>query len=96
MTNFVIPNTEEVSDIVTEEKINWAIQSFDSYKSPGLDGIIPKMLQSSIYFITPILNVIYRNCLRLNYIQIEWRNLKVVFVPRLERWATQYQRIIDP
>ena len=26
--------------------------------------------------------MIYRNCLRLNYIPIEWRKVKVVFIPK--------------
>uniref|UniRef100_UPI002FDC4585 reverse transcriptase domain-containing protein n=1 Tax=Streptomyces sp. IBSBF 2390 TaxID=2903533 RepID=UPI002FDC4585 len=32
-------------DLITEDKVRWAISSFEPYKSPGMDGICPKMLQ---------------------------------------------------
>lgn len=41
------------NDIISPERIVWAINSFSPYKSPGLDGILPKMLQSSQSLITP-------------------------------------------
>ena len=44
-----------IDQIITEERIKWAINSFDPYKSPGMDGVIPKMLQTSIESITPLL-----------------------------------------
>jgi hypothetical protein len=31
--------------IINYNRINWAISSFDAYKSPGPDGIFPALLQ---------------------------------------------------
>jgi len=36
---------ETAAQVVTPEKVKWAINSFEPYKAPGPDGIFPKMLQ---------------------------------------------------
>lgn len=62
----------------------WAIQSFESFKSPGLDGIFPKMLQETITTITPILCLVYKECLKQahNFIPLSWNKVKVIFIPK--------------
>uniref|UniRef100_UPI002FDC4D76 hypothetical protein n=1 Tax=Streptomyces sp. IBSBF 2390 TaxID=2903533 RepID=UPI002FDC4D76 len=39
------PYDPSYADFITTEKVIWAINSFEPFKSPGLDGICPKMLQ---------------------------------------------------
>lgn len=73
---------ENLESIVSEEKIIWAIQSFEPYKSAGLDGIIPKMLQLSIKEITPLLVRVYKDCLKIGYVPESWRKVKVIFIPK--------------
>ena len=70
-------------DIITPERLAWAIGSFSPYKSPSLDGIIPKMLQSGQDMIIPWLVKIYRLCLSFNYVPHSWRKVKVVFIPKI-------------
>ena len=72
----------EVVSIITVEKVKWAILTFEDFKSPGLDGIVPKMLKGISDFIAPILSIIYRDCLKFNYMPISWRRVKVVFIPK--------------
>ena len=40
---------------VTEDRICWAIEKMDPYKSPGEDGIFPALLQKGMqYVLTPL------------------------------------------
>lgn len=65
-------NDVVVNNIVTEEKVLWAINSFLPYKSPGRDGIYPKMLQTLGEVIAPRLCSIYKAALRLGYTSKAW------------------------
>jgi hypothetical protein len=45
------PSTEDwliALSVITEEKIRWADNEFDSYKTAGEDGIFPGLLQQGI------------------------------------------------
>lgn len=79
------PDNETIDNIVSLNKIEWAINSFEAYKSPGLDGICPKMLQETAVKITPLLAAIYRVCLANNLVPLSWRRVKVVFIPKTGR-----------
>lgn len=76
------PSWEKVTNIITEERVRWAIDSFDAYKSPGPDNIIPIMLQKVTNLISPILMKIFRQCLFDEYIPLRWREVKVTFIPK--------------
>ncbi|WP_333765277.1 hypothetical protein, partial [Streptomyces sp. IBSBF 2390] len=76
------PIIEEVGDLFSADKVKWSIDSFDSYKSPGSDGIVPMMLKCVKNTISPLLSVIYTDCIRFNYIPKSWRKVKVVFIPK--------------
>jgi len=49
--------------IVTYRRAEWAIDSFAPYKSPGVDGIFPALLQKAQKVIIPHLVRIFRACL---------------------------------
>lgn len=68
--------------IITEEKVLWALSTFKPYKSPGPDGLIPAMLQHCGQLLAPRLCLLYRSCLKLNYVPKEWRRVSVVFIPK--------------
>lgn len=76
-----IPN-KMGSQLITREKVLWAINTFEPYKSAGPDGITPKMLQTTADIIVPLLTNILSSCINLVYIPQAWREVKVVFIPK--------------
>jgi hypothetical protein len=68
--------------IVTYQRVRWAIDSFDPYKSPGMDGIFPALLQEGQEILTPYLIRNFRACLATGYVPAMWRQVKVVFIPK--------------
>lgn len=56
--NHSLWSDDSLGSIVSAKKFKWAIDSFLPYKSPGLDGIYPKMLQALGDSITPVLEII--------------------------------------
>lgn len=69
--------------MVKDEDIKYAIASFDGFKSPGLDGIYPAMLQEGIAQLLPSLKKIFRASLALAYIPTPWRLVRVSFIPKV-------------
>ena len=68
--------------ICTTERVKWAIKSFQPYKSAGIDGIFPILLQKGIGNLLPFLVNIFRSSLALGYIPEKWRRAKVTFLPK--------------
>jgi hypothetical protein len=68
--------------IVTYRRVEWAIDSFAPYKSPGVDGIFPALLQEGQEVLIPYLIKIFRPCLATGYVMTAWRQFKVVFIPK--------------
>jgi len=68
--------------IFTYSRVEWAISSFAPYKSPGLDGIFPALLQEGKENLIPCLVRIFRTCLATGYVPALWRQAKVVFIPK--------------
>ena len=61
--------------IVTYRRVQWAIHSFAPYKSPGVDGIFPALLQDGWEILIPYLIKIFRACLVKGYVPIAWRQV---------------------
>lgn len=68
--------------VITKDRIRWAIDSFDKYKSPGIDGIFPALLQEGGERMLIHLMNIFRSCLALKYTPLSWRKVRVVFIPK--------------
>ncbi|RYA68486.1 hypothetical protein DD592_26790, partial [Enterobacter cloacae complex sp. 2DZ2F20B] len=68
--------------VVTEARLEWAVDSFSPYKSPGVDGIYPALLQRGMSRLRPILLPMLRACLAFSYIPNAWRKVKVIFIPK--------------
>jgi len=68
--------------MLTRQRLFWAIDSFDAYKSPGEDKVFPAMIQKAKTLVSPWLLAIYRGCLELNYVPESWRLARVVFIPK--------------
>lgn len=71
-----------IDNIISKEKIIWAIKTFQPYKSAGTDEIIPAELQLTLPFTIEWLEVIFRACLKLVHIPRKWTKVKVVFIPK--------------
>jgi len=67
---------------ITCRRVEWAIDSFAPYKSPGMDGIFLALLQEGQGLLIPYLVRIFRACLATGYIPALWRQVKVVFLPK--------------
>jgi len=68
--------------IITYHRVEWATDSFSPYKSPGMDGIFPALLQEERGILIPYLVRIFRACLANGYVSALWRQVKVVFIPK--------------
>jgi hypothetical protein len=68
--------------VVTYRQVEWAIDTFAPYESPGADGIFPALLQRAREIIIPHLVRIFRACLATGYVLAIWRQVKVVFIPK--------------
>ena len=68
--------------IVTYLRVGWASDSFAPYKSPGMDGIFPALLQEGREVLIPYLVRIFRACLATGYVPAMWCQVKVVFIPK--------------
>jgi hypothetical protein len=71
--------------VVTYRRVEWAIDSFASYKSPGVDRIFLVLLQQGWEVLIPYLIKIFRACLVTGYVPTVWRQVKVVFIPKTSR-----------
>jgi len=60
----------------------WAIDSFAPYKSPGMEGIFPALLQEGQEILIPYLVKIFRACRVTDYVPAIWHQVKVVFIPK--------------
>jgi hypothetical protein len=56
------------------------IDSLAPYKSPGMDGIFPALLQEGREVLIPYLIRIFRACLATGYVPILWR--QIMFIPK--------------
>ena len=71
--------------VVTADKVEWAIGSFDPYKAPGTDLVYPAMLQKADRTLIHVLSKIFRACLKKAYVPKIWTQAKVVFIPKSGR-----------
>ena len=76
------PNSQNIDQIFTESIIEYAIDSFQPFKSPGLDGIIPAFLQHLKPLILKLLTNIFNGCILYNVVPIQWQSSRVVFIPK--------------
>ena len=68
--------------MVTLDKVTAAVNSFDSFKTPGPDGIFPALLQWGGKSLWKWLVEIYRACLGTSHCPAVWREANVVFLPK--------------
>jgi hypothetical protein len=75
--------------VVSYNKLKWATFSFQPYKSPGMDGKMPIMLQQGFELLAGKLLMLLQASLALGYIPMSWRHTRVVFIPKPGKSLTQ-------
>jgi hypothetical protein len=68
--------------VISYNKLKLAVFSFQPYKSPGMDGIIPIMRQQGFELLAGKRLMLLRASLVLGYIPMSWRHIRVVFLPK--------------
>ena len=68
--------------IVTYCRVRWASDSFAPYKSPGMDGIFPALLQEGWEILIPYPVRNFCAFLATGYVPATWCQVKVVFIPK--------------
>jgi hypothetical protein len=71
-----------VQRVTSYDKLKWAVFSFQPYKSPGMDGIMPIMLQQGFELLVGKLLMLLAASLALGYIPMSLRHIRVVFIPK--------------
>jgi hypothetical protein len=59
-----------------------AIEYFNPYKSPGMDGMFSALLQEGREVLVPYLVKIFRAYLTTGYVPSAWHKVKVVSIPK--------------
>ena len=80
--NIGMINRNMIDKIVSKEAIKAAIESFSPYKSPGVDGIFPIMLQKGIDVLSEHLEYLYKRCLEEEKVPELWLESRVAFIPK--------------
>jgi hypothetical protein len=75
--------------VINYSKLKWAVFSFQPYKSPGINGIMPVMLQQGFSLLESKLLRPLRASLALGYIPMSWRHIRVVFIPKPGKLMSQ-------
>jgi len=66
------PDWRLATKVVTYRRVEWAIDSFAPYKSPGVDGILPALLQRAREIVIPRLVRIFCACPATGYVLAIW------------------------
>jgi hypothetical protein len=69
-------------NVISCDRLKWAVFSFQPYKSPVMDGILPIMLQRGFELLGRKLLLLLRASLALVYILMCWRHVRLVFIPK--------------
>ena len=71
--------------LFSQESVRWAVKSFKPYKSAGLDGILPVMLQEGLDLLLPSLRMVLIRSHAWNFIPTAWRKVNVIYIPKIGR-----------
>ena len=91
-----IEDWKAARSICTYNRVTWAISNLQPYKSPGVDGIVPILLQKGLQVLITHLIGIFRSSLAIGYIPSPWRRAKVVFIPKMGKKDTNNPKSYRP
>jgi ribonuclease HI len=78
----IVEDSPIANKVVTEERIKWAVNSFGPYKSPGVDGIYPFLLQEGLDVLSPCLVKLFKASINSGHIPAAWRGVRATFIPK--------------
>lgn len=73
---------ELANNMFTNSRVEWAIDSLAPFKSPGIDGIYPILLQKGKKIAVPALAELFKASLLFKFLPTDWRQSRVVFIPK--------------
>ena len=68
--------------VVSPEKVGWAVNTFDRYKSPGVNRIFPALLIEGLDHIIGVLVGILRECIVTGHTPLRWKKVRVLFITK--------------
>ena len=71
-----------IDKIVCKESTKAAIDTFGSFKSPGVDGVYPIMLQKGFKVLSRQIELLYKKCLEEERVPKAWLESRVAFIPK--------------
>jgi ribonuclease HI len=80
--NYNDDKLDKIKGLISDGKIEWAINSLSPYKSPGGDGIFPALLQRAGSNTRNHIKALFYHSLALNHIPSPWRETFVTFIPK--------------
>ncbi len=81
--NKLPPDETGVVQFINTQKVRVAISSFGNFKSPGPDGLSPVVLKHLGEVEMEYLMSIFKVSLAVSYVPVKWREMKVVFIPKV-------------
>ncbi|XP_047987120.1 uncharacterized protein LOC125226978 [Leguminivora glycinivorella] len=75
----------QAATIIRPGIVRWAINSFKTFKTSGLDGVSPLLLQRGAEVLIPHLVRIFRASYAWGYLPEQWNKVKVLFIPKAGR-----------
>ena len=76
-------NWHLTAQVVAPEKVKWAVKTFDRYKSPEVNMIYTAFLIEGLDHIIGTLVSILRKFKATGHTPLQWKNVRVVFIPKL-------------
>ena len=72
----------DIEKVINRESVKAALSSFKPYKSPGMDGIFPVLLQQGMEYLLDLIVEIYKDCLQQGITPDKWLETKICFIPK--------------
>ena len=73
---------EQIETMINETTVTEAMRNFKPYKSPGVDGIYPIMIQQGLAQLEPRITELYKESIRQGRPAKCWMKIKAVYIPK--------------
>ena len=81
--SLIIESCDKITGYIDTHKVKASFDTFGPYKAAGADELKPIVLQKlPINMLDRIIDL-YQNCIKLHYTPKAWREMKVIFIPKV-------------